>query len=503
MYAKIHQIIRKIKPLFQKLMIANELSRLVTSALGFQPTPDQAAAVGVFSSFVVSTVARSAMILCGSAGTGKTSLAGAMVRTMLMLGRRVVLLAPTGRAAKVLSLNAGAPASTIHRKIYRQKAFTGDMTGFSLGDNLHRDTLFIVDESSMISNGSGSGIAAFGSGCLLDDIMQYVYAGGHGCRIMFIGDKAQLPPVGEEESPALSTAVIEGYGLEVYRADLAMVMRQAEHSGILWNAARIRGLITHDEVTALPKIRFRGFADVCVVLGDVLIEQLADSYAEVGTDETIVVTRSNKTANIYNRGIRAMVLDCEVELSSGDMLMVVRNNYYWAEREKSGGLSFIANGDRAVVRRVRNVREMHGFRFADVRMSFPDYDDCELQTTVILDTLGSEEAALTREQGERLFASVLEDYSDIPRKAERMDRIKHDIYYNALQVKYAYAVTCHKAQGGQWAHVYIDQGYMTDDMLTPAYIHWLYTAFTRASEKLFLINWSPRQTDNDGTGSGQ
>lgn len=480
-------------------MIANELSRLITSALGFQPTPDQAEAVGVFSRFAAAGGGRAAMILCGSAGTGKTSLAGAMVRTLLRAGRRVVLLAPTGRAAKVLSLNAGAPASTIHRKIYRQKAFTGDMTGFMLGDNLHRDTLFIIDEASMISNGPAAGIAAFGSGCLLDDIVQYVYAAGRGCRMMLIGDRAQLPPVGEEESPALSTGVLEGYGLDVYRADLAAVMRQAEHSGILWNAARIRSMITRDGAAELPKIRLGGFADVSVVRGDVLIDQLAGSYAEVGTDETIVVTRSNKTANIYNRGIRGMVLGCEEELSSGDMLMVVRNNYYWAEREKPAGLSFIANGDRAVVRRVRNVREMHGFRFADVRMSFPDYDGCELQATVILDTLGSEEASLTRGQGERLFASVLEDYSDIPRKAERMDRIKHDIYYNALQVKYAYAVTCHKAQGGQWAHVYIDQGYMTDDMLTPGYIHWLYTAFTRASEKLFLVNWSGRQTEGGGT----
>ncbi|WP_288318741.1 ATP-dependent DNA helicase [Xylanibacter caecicola] len=479
-------------------MIARELSRLVTSAFGFEPTPDQAGALDVFCRFTLAGGVRSAMILCGSAGTGKTSLAGAMVRTMLKLGRRVVLLAPTGRAAKVLSLNAGAPASTIHRKIYRQKTFTGDMTGFMLADNLHRDTLFIIDEASMISNGAGTGIAAFGSGRLLDDLVQYVYAGGRGCRMMLIGDKAQLPPVGEEESPALSTGVIEGYGLDVYRSDLTEVMRQAVHSGILWNAARIRTMVVRDEATALPKIRLHGFADVSVVRGDALVEQLAGSYAEVGTDETIVVTRSNKTANIYNRGIRAMVLGCEEELSSGDMLMIVRNNYYWAEREKPDRLTFIANGDRAVVRRVRNVREMHGFRFADVRVSFPDYDDSELQATVILDTLGSEEAALTRAQGERLFASVLEDYSDIPRKAERMDRIKHDIYYNALQVKYAYAVTCHKAQGGQWAHVYIDQGYMTDDMLTLGYIHWLYTAFTRASEKLFLVNWSGRQTESAG-----
>lgn len=482
-------------------MIANELSCLISSALGFQPTPEQAEAIGVFCRFVMDRDPRVAMIMCGSAGTGKTSLSGAIVRVMQSLGHKVVLLAPTGRAAKVLSLNSGAPASTIHRKIYRQKAFTGDMTGFNLGDNLHKDTLFIVDEASMISNGASMENTAFGSGRLLDDIIQYIY-GGQNCRMMLTGDKAQLPPVGEDMSPALSSSVIEGYGLQVYKANLSEVMRQAEHSGILWNATRIRNMITYDDVTGLPKVRLNAFADIRVVPGTELIEQLSGSYADVGTEETIVVTRSNKTANIYNRGIRSMVLGCEEELSSGDMLMVVRNNYYWAEREKLASLSFIANGDRAIIQRVRNVREMYGFRFADVRLVFPDYDDSELQVTVILDALYTEAPALTGEQNDKLFSAVLEDYADIPRKAERMDRIKHDTYYNALQIKYAYAVTCHKAQGGQWEHVYIDQGYMTDEMLTPGYIHWLYTAFTRASSKLFLVNWHDRQIDNE-SGKGE
>ena len=250
-------------------------------------------------------------------------------------------------------------------------------------------------------------------------------------------------------------------------------------------------MITHDELTQLPMIRLTGFADIQVVPGDELIEALATSYSHVGQDETMVVTRSNKRANIYNRGIRAMVLGREEELCSGDMLMVVKNKYLDNGGQK---LAFIANGDRARVYRVRNIHGMHGFRFADVTLQFPDYDDFELTETVILDTLTTDAPALTREQNEQLFNAVMADYADIPRKPERMKMLKQDKYYNAMQVKFAYAVTCHKAQGGQWEHIYVDQGYMTDDMLTPDYIHWLYTAFTRATGRLFLVNWPEAQT---------
>ena len=254
-------------------------------------------------------------------------------------------------------------------------------------------------------------------------------------------------------------------------------------------------MITHDQLTQLPLIRFARFADIVMVPGGELIEQLAGSYSEVGTDETIVVTRSNKRANIYNAGIRNMVLGREENLCSGDMLMVVKNNYYWTEKEKDSPLSFIANGDRAIVQRVRGVRSMYGFMFADVWLRFPDYNDHEMQVTALMDSLTSEAPSLTREQSERLFAAVLEDYQDLTLKAERMKALRNDAYFNALQIKFAYSVTCHKAQGGQWAHVYLDQGYMTDDMLTPDYIHWLYTAFTRATEKLFLVNWPKTQIE--------
>lgn len=445
------------------------------------------------------------MILRGSAGTGKTSLVAAIVQALLSLRQRVVLLAPTGRAAKVLALNSQHLATTIHRKIYRQKSLSDD---FSLDVNLHTDTVFFVDEASMIStmpqiptegmpmfNGNGGG--------LIDDLVTYVYS-GRNCRMVLIGDSAQLPPVGEDEAPALRSNVLGCYGLDVLECDLNEVVRQEEASGILWNATRIRRLITHDSATELPRIRFNGFADIVSLNGSDLIDALAESYYKVGQDETVVITRSNKRANIYNNGIRARVLDQEDELCSGDRIMIVKNHYFDNEtsdkgneskgNDERGGMAFIANGDMAIVRRIRNVREFYGFRFADLTLRFPDYDDIELDMTALLDCLQSESPALTVAQQRKLYDGVMEDYADIPRKADRLKALKKDIYYTALQIKFAYAVTCHKAQGGQWQHVYIDQGYMTDDMLTPDYIHWLYTAFTRATERLYLVNWSKEQT---------
>ncbi len=493
-------------------MTLEEFYSVIVTHFGFTPTVEQDKAIHTFCRFMSSRADRPLMVLCGSAGTGKTSLSAAMVKALASLKQRVVLLAPTGRAAKVLSLNARMPAFTIHRHIYRQKTFTGDMTGFNLNYNKQHDTLFVVDEASMISNDSFHGAGQFGSGCLLDDLIEYVYSGDN-CRLLFVGDRAQLPPVGENESPALMTDIMAGaYGLDIYSVDLNEVLRQAASSGILYNANIIRSMITHDEVTQLPKIQFKGFADIVMVPGDELIESLAGSYAQVGYDETMVVTRSNKRANIFNNGIRNMVLGREEELTPGDMLMIVRNNYFWATQgvqdsqnstspqsssAEAAPFSFIANGDRAKVRRVRNVQELYGLRFADLSLEFPDYDNYELDATVVLDSLQSESPSLTKEQSEKLFEGVLADYADIPLKADRMKYVRTDKYYNALQVKFAYAVTCHKAQGGQWAHVYLDQGYMTDDMLTPDYIHWLYTAFTRATEKLFLINWPKTQTLED------
>ena len=467
-------------------MIQDELKYRILQTFGFTPTEEQNHALDVFSAFMMDSSEHVVMILRGSAGTGKTSLAGAIVKAMVRLKQKLILLAPTGRAAKVFSLNADHAAYTIHRRIYRQKS-AGDLSAFSLNDNLNRDTLFIIDEASMIAN-QGYGEHMFGSGCLLDDLMQFVY-NGQNCRMMLVGDKAQLPPVGEDESPALMADVLRCYGMKIYECDLNQVLRQSEESGILWNATRIRAILLPPSSFLLPQIRIQGFADIVAVPGDELIESLASSYSRVGMDETMVITRSNKRANIYNQGIRNTVLDREDELCRGDQLMIVKNNYFWG----SPRMSFLANGDVAVVRRVRHVHELYGFRFAEVTMQFPDYDDYELEAIVNLDSLTTEAPALTREQHEQLYNAVLEDYADIPHKADRIKKLKTDRYYNALQVKFAYAVTCHKAQGGQWAHIYLDQGYMTDDMLTPDYIHWLYTAFTRATEKLFLVNWPKTQ----------
>ena len=509
-------------------MIIDELKYKILQQFGFPPTQEQEHALEVFAEFLTDRDPHAVMILRGSAGTGKTTLSGAIVRTLKEIRQKVMLLAPTGRAAKVFSLNSGSPAYTIHRRIYREKSFSGVEGQFNLNDNLYTDTLFMVDEASMIAN-MGWGGMSFGSGCLLDDLVHFVYQGRND-RLLLIGDKAQLPPVGEEESPALHAAMLEGYGLKVYECDLNEVLRQSEKSGILYNATMIRQMITHDDITQLPKIHFAGYSDIKPMPGAELIEALADSYHHVGLDDTIVVTRSNKRANIFNQGIRNMVLDREEELSQGDILMIVKNNYYWMEEErkkikekeieerrvKSEGTesgtathkvqsskfqvqsndipAFLANGDRAKVLKVRRRIDLYGFRFATLLLQFPDYDNYELEATVLLDTLTSEAPALTHEQQEQLFHQIEEDYQDIPLKADRMKAIRQDQFFNALQVKFAYAVTCHKAQGGQWAHVYVDQGYMTDDMLNPDYIHWLYTAFTRAMEMLYLVNWPETQT---------
>ena len=465
-------------------MIADELKYRIRGAFGYEPTREQEAAIDVFATFMADSRMMPVMVMRGSAGTGKTTLAAAIVRALQSLEQQLVLMAPTGRAAKVFSLYAGSAAYTIHRRIYRQKSLEG---GFELGYNNAKDTLFVVDEASMISlNGEGRS--------LLDDLISFVY-NGRNCRLMLIGDQAQLPPVGEEESPALMAPVLRSFGLHVYECTLNEVLRQSQESGILYNATGVRWLM-YEGRCELPKVHLQGFSDIHVVPGDELIEALASSYSKVGLDETMVVTRSNKRANIFNQGIRNQILGREEELTSGDQLMVVKNNYFWTSKApESESLEFIANGDMCVVRRVRNVHEQYGFRFAEVTMTFPDYDDYELTATVLLDTLTSEAPALTREQQEELYNKVMEDYADIPRKADRMKALKEDRYFNALQVKYAYAATCHKAQGGQWAHIYIDQGYMTEDMLGSDYLHWLYTAFTRATEQLYLVNWPKAQIE--------
>ena len=470
-------------------MINNYLERQIKENFPYQPTFEQEIAVKSLSEFLLSQANDAVFVLRGYAGTGKTSLVGALVKTMDKLQQKSVLLAPTGRAAKVFSAYAGHPAFTIHKKIYRQQSFSNEISNFSVNDNLAAHTLFIVDEASMISNEGLSG-AMFGTGRLLDDLIQFVYS-GTGCRLLLMGDTAQLPPVGEEQSPALFTDALKGYGLEVREVDLTQVVRQVQNSGILWNATRLRELIAGDECGSLPKIKISGFADICVVPGDELIDKLTACYEQDGMDETIVVCRSNKRANIYNKGIRAQILYREDELNTGDMLMIAKNNYYWTEKYKE--MDFIANGEIAVVQRVRRSRELYDFRFTEVVLTFPDHEDFELEANLLLDTLHSDAPALPKAENDRLFYNVLEDYADIPVKRDRMKKMKADPYYNALQVKYAYAITCHKAQGGQWQNVFLDQGYLTDEYLTPDYFRWLYTAFTRATKTLYLVNYPQEQ----------
>lgn len=471
-------------------MINRYLASQIKSNFPFTPTIEQEKTIERLADFILSGDDRKVFLLCGYAGTGKTSLISALVRTMEQLDRKTVLLAPTGRAAKVFTSYSGKGAHTIHKCIYRQKSIM-DNSVFTLTENRAQNTLFIVDEASMISNESNAMTCSNG---LLDDLIEFVYS-GRGCSMLLLGDTAQLPPVGEIQSPALTESYLRSMFLNVTSIELKQVMRQLDDSGILYNATMLRNKIEDEDTYDLPIIKLNEFPDICNVQGDELIEAIETCYNKTGIDETIILCRSNKRANVYNEGIRRRILYREEELSRGDMLMIVKNNYYWREvlgkEDKTllEKLDFIANGDMAEIIRVHGTEEMYGFRFADVTLSLIDYEDCEIDVKIMLNTLTSESPSLTKEENERLFNAVWEDYPEIRSKRKRMEEIRKNPYYNALQVKYGYAVTCHKAQGGEWKRVFIDQGYITEDMISPDYYRWLYTAFTRASEKLYLVNW--------------
>lgn len=473
-----------IAPLFQD--IAQEFP--------FEPTHEQILAINRLAGFMSETAPRQVFLLKGYAGTGKTAIVSALVRTLVKHNRRVVLMAPTGRAAKVFSNTSGFPACTIHKKIYRQKSIL-DVGSFQLDRNLHEHTLFLVDEASMISNEGLSG-SMFGTGRLLDDLISYVYA-GKDCRLLMLGDQAQLPPVGETDSPGLSAQMLSAYGLNVSEFCLETVMRQMQESGILSNATALREFAVRPDMPGRFRFRLDGFKDVVRISGSDLIEAISGCYSRDGIDETMVLCRSNKRAIIYNNGIRNAILDREDELNRGDSIMIVKNNYYWTERlmtdddadSYSNIPSFIANGDIAVIRRVRRQREMYGFRFEDAVISLPDYGDLEMDVTLMLDTLHSESPSLTKEESDKLFNSVMEDYEEIPTRKEKMKKLRENPHFNALQIKYAYAVTCHKAQGGQWKNIFIDQGFVPDDGRDEDYYRWLYTAVTRATQTVYLVNW--------------
>ena len=460
----------------------------IKTELPFEPNEEKEGLFKALGAFIVSRDEHKVFILRGYAGTGKTSVMSALVRALMGLKQPCVLLAPTGRAAKVLSRYSGFPAYTIHKQIYRQNQL--GVEAFSLTDNLHARTLFIVDEASMLSGERDN--STFGSGCLLDDLVRYVY-NGKGCSLLLLGDDAQLPPVGSSLSPALDTDFMRGYGLSVFSYQLSAVARQALDSGILKEATRIRGELSPtlpphegEEIRLHPNGR-----DVIKVPGEEVIEQLEDSWRAVGAEETLIIARSNKMTNLYNQGVRARVLWKEDDLSSGDRLMVTKNNYFWAQEYKD--LEFLANGDMFEIERLTNRHEMYGFQFANASLRSVDYD-WEIDALIWIDTLMTDSPEANYQLQRELFSRIAEDYPEIRNKKELVKKIYESPYYNALQVRFAYCVTCHKSQCGQWKHVYIDtsgigedQERMADPTERREFLRWLYTAITRATEKIFIL----------------
>ena len=447
------------------------------------PNEGQNALLDKLSRFIISPVERKAFILLGYAGTGKTSMMAALVQAYKELQQKVVLLAPTGRAAKVLSRYAHTPAYTIHKFIYRQKKLGEEV--FSLNDNLYKHTLFIVDESSMISGIRDN--QTFGSGILLDDLVKYVYS-GDGCSLLLLGDNAQLPPIGTELSPALREEYMAKYSLNITTHTLTEVARQALDSGILSNATTLRHVALNPHNSAGKDMwrYLQQSADLEMISGIDFVEKIEESYRKVGAEQTIVLTRTNKRTNIYNQGIRSRILWREEEIENGDRLMVSKNNYFWTEKYEN--LPFLANGDMLEISRLRNIREMYGFHFADAQLRALDYD-WEIDAVVWLDTLHSDSPEVNNGLHRELFGRIAEDYPELIHNRKKLvETIYQSPYYNALQVRFAYAVTGHKSQGGQWKHVYIDPykgGELHAD--EEGFYRWLYTAITRASEKVYFI----------------
>ena len=464
-------------------MHSTHISHQIYAKLSFDATFNQKKIIEQLSTWLADDDFRRIFLLNGYAGTGKTTIIAALVAAVKELGIKPILLAPTGRAAKVLTHYSGHSAYTIHKKIYRERGISDYESKFALDYNREKGALFIVDEASMLSSRAED--SSFGSGNLLDDLVKYVHSGKE-CRLMLVGDDAQLPPVGDDHSPALDPAELLPYG-DVEYGTMDEVVRQSHDSGILFNATMIRCML---ENNIFEKPRFDlTHSDFQRIEGGELMEALQDCYDRYGRDETIVITRSNKRANRYNEGIRRYTLSAEEEIESGDMLMVVKNNYFYAERDEQSPMSFVANGDVARLRRIRRFEEFYGFRFVDALITFPDYDDYEMECKLMLDTLSSESPSLTREQSRQLFYEVEKDYDDIKAKAKRYRAIRENEHFNAMQIKFAYAVTCHKAQGGQWKAVFVDRCLFGDEQMSRDMLRWLYTAITRATERLYIVNF--------------
>ena len=467
-------------------MLNTHITDQIYAKLSFDATNNQKKIIEKLSAWLSDDDYSRIFLLNGYAGTGKTTIIAAFVAALKDLGFKPILLAPTGRAAKVLTRYSKLTAYTIHKKIYREKAISDYQSKFSLDYNREKDAIFIVDEASMLSTFAAD--SAFGSGNLLDDLVQYVRQGKR-CRLMLVGDDAQLPPVGEDFSPALQPAELLPYG-DVEYGTMDEVVRQSHDSGILFNATMLRCMLENN-IYEIPRFDL-SFKDFRQVQGGELLEELQDCYDRFGRDETIVITRSNKRANRYNEGIRRHNLSAEEEIESGDMLMIVKNNYFYAEQDKDSPMSFVANGDVARLKRIRRFEEFYGFRFIDATLQFPDYDDYEMQAKIMMDTLSSESPSLTREQSNQLFIEVEKDYADITVKSKRYKAIRENPHFNAMQIKFAYAITCHKAQGGQWKAVFVDKCLFGDESMSRDMLRWLYTAITRATERLYLVNFDER-----------
>lgn len=465
--------------------IVNTIRQLLAAQFGMTPTSQQHEAFIMIEKFLSGDNGDRCFVLKGYAGTGKTTLISALVKVLPRIRLKCVLMAPTGRAAKVVSNYSGKKAFTIHKKIYRKKeAASPDMT-FVLGQNIMEDTVFIIDEASMLTDQA----ADFNGHSVLHDLVKYVYSGKN-CKLMLVGDTAQLPPVGLDYSPALNISTLKQlFSLDIYSYELTDVVRQQKESGILFNATQTRELI-RTEKNGFPSLTVKSFKDVYRMTGERLVEGLSYAYDKFGMENTLVVCRSNKNANVYNQNIRNRILYREEELTGGDYIMVVRNNYFWLSPDETNG-DFIANGDLAKIRKVKRIEEQYGFRFADVVIELVDYPDKEpLTCKVLLDTLYSETPSLSAADSKRLYEAVLKDYANFSNRRMQMEHLKKDAFYNALQIKFAFAVTCHKAQGGQWDAVFIDQGFLTEEMVNTELLRWLYTGITRATKELFFVNFS-------------
>ena len=468
----------------RKAMERHELYGRLTQSFGFEPTEGQSVVLYHLAAFLLSQKENPAYVLRGYAGTGKTSLVKTLVRTLPAIGMRYVLMAPTGRAAKVLSNYTGQNASTIHRKIYQAMTYPDGSIRIARTENKYKHTLFIVDEASMIGEQK-----EFGGSSLLDDLLSYVFS-GEDCRLLLIGDTAQLPPVESNESPALNCDYLKSqFPITAATYELTEVKRQALESGILYNATDIRELISQNLYEyALPIFHLQGFDDIQKIEPETFEEMLHNAFANISDNEAVIVCKSNKRANMFNQAIRGRILNIEGEIATGDKLMVVKNNYFWAEGNNA--ISFIANGDMAEIRKIKHFEEMYGFRFADVELSFTDYPDApNIEAKILLDTLNSNSPSLTNEESQQLFTAIEEDYMDIPNRRERYKEMKKNPWFNALQVKFAYALTCHKTQGGQWNSVFIDSSLNLKETLEVEDLRWLYTALTRAQERVYFVNF--------------